>query len=256
VYYTPPYQNGGIEKASVNLIDFEKTQLLEPGASETVSFEIAKENLASYDTYGVKAETGGYVLEAGEYGISIRTDSHNVIAEETFVVEEDIDYSQEGRSSDQVTANNQFEEYSEGTVEYLSRADHFANYEQAVAAPAEEKYVMDEETREYVTEKSTAYYDPTKYDDPDAEMPVTGADNGMKLADMTGKDYDDSDWEPLLDQLTVDEMVELVNLGGFQTVAVKSVDKVMTMDSDGTGGVNDWVTGVYGTAYQALFHFV
>ena len=249
VYYTPPYQNGGIEKASVNLIDFEKTQLLEPGASETVSFEIAKENLASYDTYGVKAETGGYVLEAGEYGISIRTDSHNVIAEETFVVEEDIDYSQEGRSSDQVTANNQFEEYSEGTVEYLSRTDHFANYEQAVAAPAEEKYVMDEETREYVTEKSTAYYDPTKYDDPDAEMPVTGADNGMKLADMTGKDYDDSDWEPLLDQLTVDEMVELVNLGGFQTVAVKSVDKVMTMDSDGTSGVNDWVTGVYGTAF-------
>ncbi len=216
---------------------------------DSVSFEIAKENLASYDTYGVKAETGGYVLEAGEYGISIRTDSHNVIAEETFVVEEDIDYSQEGRSSDQATANNQFEEYSEGTVEYLSRADHFANYEKAAAAPTDDKYVMDEETREYVTEKSTAYYDPTKYDDPNEEMPVTGADNGMKLADMTGKDFEDPDWDPLLDQLTVDEMVELVNLGGFQTVAVKSVDKVMTMDSDGTSGVNDWVTGVYGTAF-------
>lgn len=249
VYYTPPYENGGIEKASVNLIDFEKTQLLEPGASETISFEVAKENLASYDTYGVKAETGGYVLEAGEYGISIRTDSYNVIAEETFVVEEDIDYSQEGRDSDRATANNQFEEYSEGTVEYLSRADHFANYEKAAAAPTDDKYVMDEETREYVTEKSTAYYDPTKYDDPNAEMPVTGADNGMKLADMTGKDFEDSDWEMLLDQLTVDEMVELVNLGGFQTIAVKSVDKVMTMDSDGTSGVNDWVTGVYGTAF-------
>lgn len=249
VYYTPPYENGGIEKASVNLIDFEKTQLLEPGASETVSFEVAKENLASYDTYGVKAETGGYVLEAGEYGISIRTDSHNVIAEETFVVEKDIDYSQEGRDSDRATANNQFEEYSEGTVEYLSRADHFANYEMAVAAPTDDKYVMDEETRKYVTEKSTAYYDPTKYDDPNADMPVTGADNGMKLADMTGKDFEDPDWELLLDQLTVDEMVELVNLGGFQTLAVKSVDKVMTMDSDGTSGVNDWVTGVYGTAF-------
>ena len=249
VYFTPPYTNGGIEKASVNLIDFEKTQLLEPGASETISFEIEKEELASYDAEGIKATDGGYVLEAGEYSISIRTDSHNIIEEETFEVEKDIDYSREGRSSDLVTANNQFEDYSTGTVEYLSRTDKFANLESATAAPSDDKYVMDEETREHISEKSTAYYDPKKYDDPDAEMPVTGADNGMKLDDLTGKDYDDPDWEPLLDQLTVDEMTELVNLGGFQTIAVDSVDKTMTMDSDGTSGVNDWVTGVYGTAF-------
>lgn len=249
VYFTPPYSNGGIEKASVNLIDFEKTQLIEPGTSETVSFEIAREDLASYDAEGIKSADGGYILEAGEYGISILTDSHNVIEEETFEVEKDIDYSREGRSSDFVTANNQFEDYSAGTVEYLSRADKFANLESATAAPSDDKYIMDEETREHISEKSTAYYEPEKYDDPDAEMPVTGADNGMKLADLTGKAYDDPDWEPLLDQLTVDEMVELVNLGGFQTIAVDSVDKVMTMDSDGTSGVNDWVTGVYGTAF-------
>ncbi len=42
IYYTPPYTNGGIEKASVNLIEFEKTDLLEPGKAQTLSFEIAK----------------------------------------------------------------------------------------------------------------------------------------------------------------------------------------------------------------------
>ena len=31
VYFTPPYTNGGIEKASVNLIDYAKTGEIAPG---------------------------------------------------------------------------------------------------------------------------------------------------------------------------------------------------------------------------------
>ena len=147
VYFTPPYNNGGIEKASVNLIDFEKTQLLEPGATEIVPFEIDKEDMASYDAEKLKAQDGGYILEAGKYSISIRSDSHNVIAEELFTVDTDIDYSKGGRSSDYTAANNQFEDYSVGTVEYLSRADQFANYKQVTSAPGEDKYVMDDKTR-------------------------------------------------------------------------------------------------------------
>ena len=54
LYYTPPYTNGGIEKASVNLIEFGKTSLLEPGASEAVSFRVALEDMASYDSSCVK----------------------------------------------------------------------------------------------------------------------------------------------------------------------------------------------------------
>ena len=191
VYYTPPYYNGGIEKASVNLIDFEKTELLEPGQSQTLSFTVNKEDMASYDSHGIKTESGGYVLEAGEYRVSIRSDSHTVIAQESFTVDEDINYSETGRSTDNTAATNQFQDYSAGTVEYLSRADGFANYETALAAPSEEMYVMDDETREQIASKSTAHYNPTLYDDPEAEMPVTGADNGLKLEEFTGVDYDD-----------------------------------------------------------------
>ena len=64
-----------------------------------------------------------------------------------------------------------------------------------------------------------------------------------------GASYEDERWEPLLDQLTVEEMTNLVNLGGFQTIRVDSVGKAATMDSDGPTGVNNWVTGVYGTAF-------
>lgn len=249
VYVTPPYTNGGIEKASVNLVRYKKTEVLEPGASQTIPFEIAKEDMASYDAGGIKTQNGGYILEAGDYGISVRADSHTVLEEAAFTVAEDIDYSIEGRESDLVTANNRFQEYSAGNVIYLSRADGFANYEEATGGPTEEEYVMPEEIRESIKAKSVAYYDPTLYDDPAAEMPVTGADHGLVLADLMGKEYDDPMWEDLLDQLKVEEMVNLVNLGGFQTVAVESVGKKATMDSDGPTGVNNWVTGVYGTAF-------
>lgn len=249
VYYTPPYNNGGIEKSSVNLIEFGKTDVLEPGASETVSFEIAKEDMASYDSKAVKTENGGYVLEAGEYGVSIRSDAHTVLDEETFTIAKDIDYSKEGRKSDGTAAVNQFQDYSTGKVTYLSRADGFANYEEATAAPAEELYAMDDETLEKITAKSTAYYDSTQYDNPDDEMPTTGAKNGRTLSEYVGVDYDDPSWEELLDQLTVEEMVNAVNLGGFQTIAIDSVGKMLTLDSDGTSGLNDWYIGVYGTAY-------
>ena len=62
VYYNPPYTNGGIEKATANLIDFEKTQMLEPGASETITITFDAEDMASYDMSG----DGCYVLEQGD----------------------------------------------------------------------------------------------------------------------------------------------------------------------------------------------
>lgn len=124
---------------------------------------------------------GGYVLEAGDYTLSIRTDSHNVIDEKTITVDKDIDYSINGRSTDNEVANNQFQDYSLGKVTYLSRADE------------------------------------------------------------------------LLNQMTFEDMANMVNLGGFQTAAVESVGKVLTLDSDGTSGLNDWYIGVYGTAYATEY---
>ncbi len=251
VYYTPPYTNGGIEKASVNLIEFGKTDMLEPGKSQTVSFEIPLEDMAAYDSECVKTENGGYILEAGDYTISVRSDSHTVLAEETFTLDADIDYSADGRMSDGITATNQFEDYAKGDAVYLSRADGFANYEEAAAAPAEELYIMDDETIELIDTSSNHGYDGSQYDNPDDAMPVMGADNGLTLADLTGKPYDDETWEQLLDQMTFEDMTNLINVGGWQTVAVESVGKVATSDCDGPAGVSNFVTGVYGTAYPS-----
>lgn len=250
LYYTPPYYNGGIERASVNLIDFGKTGILQPGESETISFEIAKENMAAYDSAAIKTSNGGYVLEAGEYSLSVRSDSHTVLDEEKFTVDTDMNYEADGRISDKTAAVNQFQEYSAGKVTYLSRKDGFANYAEATAAPSEDMYVMDEALKESIAEKTVPHYDSTKYDNAEDEMPVTEADNGVVAADLTGKEYDDPLWDDLLDQLSVEDMISMVNLGGFQTVAVESVGKMATLDSDGTSGLNDWYIQVYGTAYS------
>jgi beta-glucosidase len=250
VYFTPPYTNGGIEKSSVNLVQYEKTQSLEPGASETVSFTINKEDMASYDSSEIKVSGGGYILEAGEYTISIRSDSHTVLDEATFTVASDIDYSKTARTSDGIAAVNQFD-YAEGNVTYLSRADGFANYATVTAAPTEDAYVMDDETRAAVEASAFATYDPTLYDDPNDVMPTTGADNGLTLADLTGADYDDERWDDLLDQLSIDDMALMINLGGWQTAKIDSVGKVATNDCDGPAGVNNFITGNYGTSFPS-----
>ena len=252
VYFTPPYTDGGIEKASVNLIDFGKTGVIEPGKSETVSFTLFKEDMASYDSEGIKIEGGGYILEAGDYTISIRSDSHTVLAEETFSVDADIDYSTDGRESDKVTAVNQFEDYARGDFEVLSRAGKFANYAQTCGRVLEgADFEMDDATRAKIEEYAWGTYDGTKYNDEADEMPTTGAKNGLKLADLTGKDYDDPMWDQLLDQMSFEDMATLINVGGWQTVAVDSVGKVGTSDCDGPAGLSNFITGAYGSAYPS-----
>ena len=235
VYYNPPYTNGGIEKASVNLIAFEKTEILDPGASETVSISFNAEDMASYDHQDAQA----YVLEEGDYEISINSDSHNMIDSQTYTVDETVTYSGGNtRSTDQAEVTNQFDDAA-GDVTYLSRADGFANYAEATAAPA--SLSMSDEHK--ATFLNNGNYDPENYNNEDDEMPTTGADNGLELADLRGADYGDALWDELLDQMTVSDMDQLIALGGYQTVAVSSIGKVQTIDCDGPASINNNFTG-------------
>ena len=236
VYYNPPYTNGGIEKSAANLVAFEKTSALEPGASETVNISFALEDMASYDTYG----EGCYVLDAGDYEISINSDAHNKIASETVSVDSKVVYDESNkRESDFVAATNQFG-FAEGdSFEYLSRKDGFANYDAATKAPATTE-MSDAYKATYFNETN---YDPTAYNNDADVMPVTGAKNGVKLADLRDVDYDDPKWDSLLDELTVAEMNTLIALGGYETSAVDSIGKVMTYDCDGPASINNNFTG-------------
>lgn len=243
IYYNPPYTNGGIEKASANLAGFAKTKMLEPGESDTVTVTFAEEEMASYDDENAKA----YVLEAGAYEISLNADSHTVIDTKVHSVDATITYGgEDGRSTDDVTATNQLD-FATGDVTYLSRADGFANYEAATAAPT--NFTMSEEDK--ATFYNNSNYDPEAYNNDSDEMPTTGAKNGLKLEELRGVDYDDAQWEALLDQLTVEEMDSLIALGGYQTNVVSSIGKVQTIDCDGPASINNNFTGTGSIGFPA-----
>ena len=222
VYYNPPYTDGGIEKASKNLAGFEKTKELQPGESQKVTVKFDDDDMASYDYKGAKA----YVLEKGDYDISIQSDSHHVIDHKAITVKDTVTYDSDSNThnGDKTVAANQFDDVA-GDVTYLSRADHFANY------------------------------DPKKFDKDSDKMPTTGAKNGLKLSDMYGKDYDDADWDKLLDQLTFDDMDNLIANGGYGTQAVKSVGKIQLTDADGPASLNNNFTGVGSIGFPASTAF-
>ncbi|MCR4998815.1 MAG: glycoside hydrolase family 3 C-terminal domain-containing protein, partial [Lachnospiraceae bacterium] len=232
VYYNPPYTNGGIEKSAANLIAFEKTSVLEPGASEVVSISFPVEEMASYDADG----EGCYVLEAGDYEISINKDSHNKIATDKVNVASKVVYDENNkRSSDAVVATNQFDFAKGENFTYLSRADGFANYAEATAAPTSFE-MGDAYKADYVNNNN---YVEADYNNDADEMPTTGAKNGVKWADLRDKDYDDPMWDKLLDQLTPAEMNTLIELGGYETSAIDSIGKPMTYDCDGPASINN-----------------
>lgn len=248
VYYNPPYTDGGIEKASKNLAGFEKTKELQPGESQKVTVKFDDDDMASYDYKGAKA----YVLEKGDYDISIQSDSHHVIDHKAITVKDTVTYDSDSNThnGDKTVATNQFDDVA-GDVTYLSRADHFANYKEATAAPT--NFKMSDKAKE--TFYNNSNYDPKKFDKDSDKMPATGAKNGLKLSDMYGKDYDDADWDKLLDQLTFDDMDNLIANGGYGTQAVKSVGKIQLTDADGPASLNNNFTGVGSIGFPASTAF-
>lgn len=248
VYYNPPYTDGGIEKASKNLAGFEKTKELQPGKSQKVTVKFDDDDMASYDYKGAKA----YVLEKGDYDISIQSDSHHVIDHKAITVKDTVTYDSDSNThnGDKTVATNQFDDVA-GDVTYLSRADHFANYKEATAAPT--NFKMSDKAKE--TFYNNSNYDPKKFDKDSDKMPTTGAKNGLKLSDMYGKDYDDADWDKLLDQLTFDDMDNLIANGGYGTQALKSVGKIQLTDADGPASLNNNFTGVGSIGFPASTAF-
>jgi beta-glucosidase len=243
VYFNPPYTNGGIEKSTANLVAFAKTSLLDPGKSETVTISFAVEDMASFDYLN----KGAYVLEKGDYVISINSDSHNIIDSKTYTVDADVVYdSSNKRSTDVDTAEARFA-FAQGDITYLSRKDSFANYDEATAAPT--NFEMSAEAKAGFYNHSN--YDPTQFNDSSDVMPTTGKSSNVKMSDVRGKSYDDPIWDTMLDQLTIDDMCNLIGTGGYQSVAVDSIGKTQQVDCDGPASINNNFTGKASIGFPA-----
>lgn len=236
VYFQSPYtdydKQNKVEKAAVELCGFGKTEILEPGASETVTVNVPRSELAAYDANGAKT----YILDAGDYYLTAAHDSHdainNVLAAKGYTVENgmtadgnaDMAWNYNVASLDKDTYSvsavtgeaitNQFDNadpsyYGMDGINYLSRSDWQGTWPQVVTLEANEALIADLN----MTGNYTA--DP----DSDAVMPTMGADNGMTLGMMIGQGY-------------------------HNTAMVQSVSKPSTLDDNGPQGFTQSLTGI------------
>lgn len=255
LYYSAPYTPGGIEKSSVVLGDFAKTGLLEPGQSETVTLSFAVEDMASYD-YETEA---AYVLDAGDYTVTVQSDSHTVadgIEPIAYEVGDTIVYSgDDHRASDLTAVTNQFDDVNahfsdtaeDGMIVNFSRADFAGTFPTAPTA-------ADLEASQDIIDGFQAWDAAAAADElgADAEMPVTGAENGLQLIDLRGVEYDHPLWDDLLDQLEPSELTAVILNGAYNTGAIESLVKPATVDLDGPAGFSSFLNDAYaGTAYTS-----
>lgn len=267
LYANPPYYPGEIEKASANLIDFAKTKLLEPGESQELTLEATVESLASYDCYDANGNGFvGWELDAGNYTFMISRSAHDHVETFACTAASAIQYPTDSFSGAEVrnlfTGDDAVDGVSvdgsdsDAGIIWLTRADFAGTFQGTRAADR----AMTDNIRElnlYTPEMADAWIDP------DAEPITTGADNGLSVTNpdgsiselgyQLGADYDDPQWDALLDQLSQSEMEDLVRLAYVQTAALPSIGKPQAVDLDGPAQIGSfafWWFGSTGTGFS------
>lgn len=271
LYYSAPYDQ--IEKSSVVLGAYGKTQqILEPGESEYVELVMDVSDMCSYDYMGYVQPGGGYVLEAGTYTLTLRSDAHTVANDKVVRGDNNVHASATltyNVSNDSVyledTVYNRFtgedagdgvaiDGNSDGTAQitYLSRA----NFKGTFPAEQADDRAMDDSIMTYNV-YSQELADAWEEEHSDAQ-PVTFGDTSKsgvvyedgkinELGMQLGMDYDDPAWEDLLDRISRNEMTSLVLDGYTQTAAINSIGKPVTLDLDGPNQAGSFVNS-YGGA--------
>ncbi|MGN1026986.1 MAG: glycoside hydrolase family 3 C-terminal domain-containing protein [Faecousia sp.] len=231
LYFSAPYIPGGIEKSAIELADYGKTRLLQPGESESLTLSFPVRDMSSYDARTQEA----YVLDAGTYAIKLARNVHDVAEVQTYEVEKTLVYD-----TDEVTGapiENRFG-YAEGDLTFLSRGDWEGTYpdDSGVSHTASEELLA----------AIGAYNNPAPSQE---QMPATGVDNGILLSDLRGLDYDDPMWDKFLDQFTYQELKQLFSEGGWHSVAIDRLGIPDTRMLDGPAGINSMMVPVSAAAY-------
>ena len=255
IYAHAPYTKGGIEKAEVVLIDYVKTDLLQPGESKEYTISFLPEALASYDY----KDAGCYVLEAGSYVISVRKNAHETYGancEWTYKVAETVtygegnprateidaqigelaNYSDEWKQNHTVVAAvNRFgwmsDHFDNGGAVTLSRADFLGTFP---TAPTAKDLTASDELIAQLGEYKPDYYNANDV------APTLGANNKLNAIGLRGAAYDDPRWDALLDQLSVKDMTNVILAGNQGTVPVGSIGLPKTNATDGPAGLKQY----------------
>lgn len=250
--YNPKNLDTAIEKPEVVLLDFAKTELIEPGKDATVTLTVDPYYLASYDCYDNNGnDFKGYELEASDdYMLYVAQTSHDRSLSIPFVVSDDItystdpvtDYEVENRYTEQ--ADPLFNSDTQLSVK-MSRSDFEGTWP---TTPDAEEREVDENFIKALDDVS--HNNPI--DENEVEMPWTDGEKTMVLRDMlfdeNGEiidedgdgipfvDYDDSRWLTLLEQLSVSEMKYVCNNAAYIIQMAETIGLPQVLCADGPVG--------------------
>ena len=261
VPYTDYDKQHGVEKAGIQLIDYEKTGEIAPGASQQVTLTADLLYMASWDSTASNAAgtTGNYILDAGTYYFSVG-DSHealnNVLAAQGYTTANgmtadgdaanvqtwelaalDTDTfarTDNGTAVENQLANMDLNHWMPGTVTYLSRSDWSGTFPKTYAnltATEEMLAIMRNDNYQMTSGGSDV---------------VFGANNGLTLAALKGNsDLSDPAWDLLMDQITLEECMIRTGFGGTSTKVIESIMSPETIQNDGPNGIYSYPLSQY-----------
>ena len=247
LYTHAPYTPGGIEKSYYALTAFQKTNIIEPGEAKDYKLEFTYRDIASWST-----DKGYYVAEKGEYEFSIRENAWDlaVTAEprrenvKKITLANDVEFKKSYQTGKDYENIFQDEEFGGGEepIEYLSRANFAETWQNTAdinrASAADASHFPGGASN--ATSGRNFSFQDNQINEP---APTMGANNGLDFMDFKNAAWDDPRWEPLLDQLTLTDLQNLVDQGSFKTASISSINKPGTTDYDGPGAAFHSGTG-------------
>ncbi len=261
IYYQAPYTPGGVEKASVNLVQFAKTKKLAAGESQTLEISFYKEDMKSYDYKNEQT----YVLDEGTYYITAATDAHNAvnnilkakgakgldgIGYANMVQHFELSRVLYNEGANGVSVKNRLQHAYDESLTVLSRSDWAKTYPTIDGTPSNIKSEDGERGAVIYTKPGSMSLaqkfnaelsgNPVQENPDKIRRPIvdgTGTSE-LQLIDLRGRAYDDPAWELLLDKVSLKEIQQTVLQSGFQTMYMENIGKPDTKECDGPTGVN------------------
>ncbi len=269
LYVSVPYTDydiqHNVEKSAIQLLDYAKTDILQPGETETVTITADAQYMASYDSSFVNADgtEGAYILDDGEYVFTIGDDAHDAVNNVLKLSSAGTENEQEEGPADTVNAvswslnefdsttfskskngtavSNQLADadlnyYMPGTVRYLTRNDWDGSWPKTyddLTANAEMLDIMQNGTYRM-------------NENGDASKVTFNADNGLTLAQLKGvTDINDERFSSLIDQMSLEEAMIRTAFGGTSTKTIESILSPETIQNDGPNGFGSYTLGQY-----------
>ena len=255
IYGQAPYEQGGIEKSAIVLLNYGKTKTLQPGESETVSVKADLQYIATYDSSFDNGDgtKGTYILDPGTYYFAFGNGAHDALnnimalqnvdtaslvgeanpayAFQTEITEDVISrtafaYSKTGDKISNQLDYADWNYFQDGEVTYLSRADWDKTYPKTYS----DMTLTDQGLIDYLNGK---YY--TLKTDDDTSDIKWGVNTDLMFYEMAGASFDDEKWNELLDKMTLEEAQYIATFGGPSIPGASSIGTVETYMTENAG---------------------